>query len=540
MSEHRPVRCQRYHSPPACQAVPTQRFLSNGFLHEGFLSLRLPGRRSRPLTVIGLALVAGALMFQPPGLLADDWPQFRGVNCAGIASDSAPLPAQFDPSQNLAWSAKLGDGIGSPVVADGRLFISEMSGEQEVSLVCFDAASGKELWRRAFDTGLLPDIHKTNSHAATTCAADASRVYFYFSTLGLIACDAATGEQLWQRKLPEPYFVFKWGPGMSPILLEDKVIFCQDDDLNPAIYALDKADGRILWQVARDDMAVNYSHPVVCETENGLELIVAGTGKLIAYDPDTGQERWFARVLLRNIKTTPAVADGVIYISLQSGGIANQWLASVDRAETGNNDGKLTKDEIQAFVGERKVPEAFFKKFDRGDTNGDGVLEGPEIDQAFLSENNFGGARWNAANPSDQYILAVKAGGRGDVTESHLLWKHRNRAPDHIVSPLVVNGRMFVVKGGGISSCFRTEDGQPLWSQKRIDNTGEYFASPIYGDGKIYVVGENGYVVVLKDSPSLEILSVNDLGESCLATPAIAGGRIYFRTRTQLLCFEQK
>lgn len=513
MSDHRPARCLQH-------------------------------RLSHPRPAVPLAAVLAAAAFAwalpSTSLHAQDWPQFRGVNCAGIATGSAPLPAEFDLQKNLAWSAKLGDGIGSPVVAAGRLFISEMSGPQEVSLVCFDAATGQELWRRAFDTGQLPEIHKTNSQAATTCAADEQRVYFYFSTLGMIACDAATGEQLWQRELPEPYFVFKWGAGMSPVLVGDKLIFCQDDDLSPAIYALDKSDGRIVWQVERDEMAVNYSHPVVCETENGPELIVAGTGKLIAYHPDTGQELWFARGLLRNIKTTPAVADGVIYISLQSGGIANQWLASVDRAETGNSDGKLTKDEIQAFVGERKVPEAFFKKFDRGDLNGDGVLEGEEIDRAFLAENNFGGARWNAANPAEQYILAVRAGGRGDVTESHLLWKHSNRAPDHIVSPLVVNGRMFVVKGGGISSCFRVDTGQPLWSQKRIDNTGEYFASPVYGDGKIYVVGENGYVVALKDSPQLEVLSVSDLGESCLATPAIAGGRIYFRTRNQLLCFEQK
>ncbi len=95
---------------------------------------------------------------------------------------------------------------------------------------------------------------------------------------------------------------------------------------------------------------------------------------------------------------------------------------------------------------------------------------------------------------------------------------------------------MLVVKGGGISSCFDTNDGQPVWSQRRIQNIGEYFASPVAGDGKIYVVGENGIVVVLEDGPELNVLAKNDLGESCLATPAIADGRIYFRTRNQLIC----
>ena len=95
---------------------------------------------------------------------------------------------------------------------------------------------------------------------------------------------------------------------------------------------------------------------------------------------------------------------------------------------------------------------------------------------------------------------------------------------------------MFVVKGGGISSCFDTSDGKPLWYQRRIQNIGEYFASPVAGDGKIYVTGENGRVVVLESGPKLKVLAKNDLGESCLATPAIADGRLYFRTRTKLIC----
>ena len=92
----------------------------------------------------------------------------------------------------------------------------------------------------------------------------------------------------------------------------------------------------------------------------------------IAYLDSTGRRRWHSRVLLRNTKTTPVVVDDVIYVSAQSGGIANQWLASVDRAETGDSDGKLSKDEVQAFVGATKVPEAFFNKtFGRGDVNKD-------------------------------------------------------------------------------------------------------------------------------------------------------------------------
>jgi outer membrane protein assembly factor BamB len=324
---------------------------------------------------------------------------------------------------------------------------------------------------------------------------------------------------------------------MSPVLYKDMVIFCQDDDLAPAIYALNKETGEIIWMDDRSDMAVNYSHPVICETEHGDELVVAGTGKLIGYDPNNGERLWYAKVLLRNIKTTPACLNGNVYISLQSGGIANQWLATADQAKTGNSDGKLTKEEMQGFVGETPIPESFFKKtFERGDKNQDGFLEGDELDAAFLHPDNFAGARFDAQESGDQFVLAVRGGGRGDVTESRVLWKHETKYTDHIVSPFVHDGRMFLIKGGGITTVFDTVEGKVLRKAKRISNTSEYFASPIYGDGKIYLAGENGFVVVLKDGPEYEVLAKNDMGDSIVGTPAIADGRLYVRTRKKLIC----
>lgn len=467
----------------------------------------------------------------------DDWPQFRGPNCSGITTTEKSLPVQFSPTENVQWVADVADGIGCPVVAGGRVFVSGMTGPEAVTLFAFDAKSGEQLWQRTWPTGTLPEIHKTNSHASTTAAADEHRVYFYFSTLGMLALDARTGQDVWQQALPNPFFVFKWGAGMSPILYQDLVIFCQDDDLYPAIYAFDKSTGEVVWKEDRADMAVNYSHPVVCQTDNGDEIVVAGTGRLIGYDPKTGKRLWHANTLLRNIKTTPVAADGIIYISVQSGGIANQWLASVDRAETGNSDGKLTKDEMQGFVGSMPIPEAFFEKtFGRGDINKDGVLEGRELDLAFLSPDNFAGASFDDANPADEFILAVRGGGRGDVTDTHVLWKHETKYTDHIVSPLVLDGRMLLVKGGGISTVFDTQDGHSLRGPKRIGNSGDYFASPIYGDGKIYIAGENGNVVVLRNDANYELLAKNDMGESILATPALADGKIFIRTRTKLYC----
>jgi outer membrane protein assembly factor BamB len=469
---------------------------------------------------------------------ADDWPQFRGPNCSGISATTKPLPLTFSATENLRWSADVGDGIGGAVVAAGRVFASGMTGKETVSLYAFDAASGKPLWRRNWPTGKLSTVHRTNSQASATPAADADRVYLYFSTLGLMSVDARTGKDVWQQKVATPFFVFKWGPGVSPVLYRDLVLFCQDDDLHPAFYAFDKATGKLRWKDERFDMSVNYTHPIICRANGRDDIVVAGTGMLIGYDPESGQRRWFAKTLLRNIKTTPVCVDGVIYIAVQSGGIANQWLASADQNETGNRDGKIHKAEIQALAGETPIPDVFFTKtFDRGDLDKDGYLEGRELDIAFLHPDNFAGASHTLLgdNAIEQFILAIRGGGQGDVTESHLLWKHATKHTDHIVSPFVANGRMFLIKDGGISTVFDTKNGKPLRVPKRIGG-GTYYASPVFGDDKIYLAGENGKIVVLDNSADYKELAMNDLHESIIATPAIADGALFIRTRTKVLC----
>src|SRR2546423_1361150 len=196
---------------------------------------------SRPsASPFALAIAIAASAWQVAVVPAEDWPQFCGPNCSGLSTSKNTLPTKFSAIENVRWSAKLGDGIGSPVVAAGRLFASSMTASETVSLFALDATTGRKLWQRDWPTGPLAEIHKTNSHASTTPAVDAERVYFYFSTLRLLTVDAVTGQDVWRHPLPTPFFVFKWGPGMSPVLYRNLVIMCQDDDLFPAIYAFDK------------------------------------------------------------------------------------------------------------------------------------------------------------------------------------------------------------------------------------------------------------------------------------------------------------
>ena len=117
-----------------------------------------------------------------------------------------------------------------------------------------------------------------------------------------------------------------------------------------------------------------------------------------------------------------------------------------------------------------------------------------------------------------------------------MLWRLKNRAPDHLVSPLLVEDRLLLAKSGGFVNCFEAGKGKRPWPQERTGNSRQVLASPVYGDGKIYVTGENGVIVVLAGGPDFKVLAKNDMGESCIASPAIADGRLFIRTRSTLFC----
>ena len=478
-------------------------------------------RMERTPAAVAAAVLAGVLasLLAVGHGRAEDWPQFRGVNASGV-STSASLPIEFSFQNKVKWEAPLGDGIGSAVIASGRVFNTAMTGEQRFSLFAHDAATGKPLWKRDYDTGVLPRITPPNSHASSTAASDGKRVFAYFSTLGMIAVDAATGAELWQAKLPKPAYLMDWGAASSPVVYKDLVLFCQDDDLAPYLVALDAATGAVRWRANRGEMLAGYSIPVLCEANGRTDVVVAGSGKLKGYDPATGAERWTCNTMLRTMMTSPVVKDGVIYVAVQSYGDATRTLkfALLEWLDT-NQDGILAR---------KEVPKEFWEKFDASDRNKDGYIGTEEIDTAFQHPaNQVGGG---------SIIQAIRGGGSGDVTKTHVLWNLENRSPSNLSSPLVSRDRLLVVKAGGLSSCFEVADGKPLWQLSRIKNLGEYYASPIAADGKIYIAGRNGFIVVLEDGPAMKVLARNDMGNDILATPSIADGRLFIRTRDKIYC----
>ncbi|MFQ5791317.1 MAG: PQQ-binding-like beta-propeller repeat protein [Acidobacteriota bacterium] len=130
-------------------------------------------------------------------------------------------------------------------------------------------------------------------------------------------------------------------------------------------------------------------------------------------------------------------------------------------------------------------------------------------------------------------LLAIKAGGRGNITNSHRLWSF-DKGPD-VPTPVTDGKYFYVVNDKGIMFCLDAKTGETVWGPKRI-RPGTYSSSPVLADGKIYATNEDGVTTVAKAGPEFSILAENALNEYCLSSPAISDGQIFIRTSKYLYC----
>ena len=113
-----------------------------------------------------------------------------------------------------------------------------------------------------------------------------------------------------------------------------------------------------------------------------------------------------------------------------------------------------------------------------------------------------------------------------------------NKHLPYVSSPIVANGRVFTMKSGGLASAYDAKSGSPIFQAERVEASGDYYASAVSADGRIYITSQRGTVVVLDAaSDTLKVLARNDLKASVFATPAIVGGVIYLRTDKHLYAF---
>jgi outer membrane protein assembly factor BamB len=134
--------------------------------------------------------------------------------------------------------------------------------------------------------------------------------------------------------------------------------------------------------------------------------------------------------------------------------------------------------------------------------------------------------------PGGNVVMAIRPGGRGNITKTHVAWRYTRAAP-YSSSPVIVGDFLFGVKNGGVMLCLNARTGQEMWLE-RLPAQGAYYASPVAAEGRIYVISEDGDATVVAAKPKFEIIASNRMGERTMASPAISDGVLYIRTDTNL------
>ena len=470
----------------------------------------------------------------PP--LAAQWPQFRGPNGSGVGS-AHDLPVRFGPTENVVWQADLPHGHSSPVIANGRIFVTAVEGESLVKIsrdkaadsgsgrlwtICLDQVTGKVLWRSPVPRPRREQYQVTNSAASPSPVTDGRSVYVFFGDFGLVAFDW-DGHERW--RLPLGPFNNTNGHGTSPILEGGLVILLCDQDSGSYLIAVDKETGRQRWRVERPEITRGYATPAIFRPKTGaVEVIVPGAYLLVSYAVETGEKLWWVRGMSWHPKSAPVIAGDMIYVhSWETGGEVETPTETPTFEETlekydANKDGRLSREEL---------PERMRNSFADLDLNQDSAVDRREWD--------FYRARRAARNS----LLAIRHGGRGDLTTTNVVWSMQKFLPN-VPSPVLYENVLYIVKDGGILTSLDPATGKILKQARLAGAPGTYYSSPVAGDGKIYTISLEGKVSVIRADAEWEVLGTNDLGEEVLPSPAIAEDRIYVRTRDRLYCFGKK
>jgi outer membrane protein assembly factor BamB len=384
----------------------------------------------------------------------------------------------------------------------------------------------------------LGAVHPVSTPATATPVVDGERVYAYFLNAGLVAY-TLDGTLAW--KLPLPAADVRFGSGTSPVIAGDLLILSRDTIADPAILAVDRRAGTVKWQAAREIMTKavphsSYSTPVVV----GDQVIVHGMGNVTAYDAATGEKRWW--VLAPSTGTsTPAVVGDMVYVGTWIPfGEADQITALPDfasalKAYDADGSGTLSQAEIAASTltvfARPEVPDVpgarMTVPFAMVDRDKSGDATGPEWAGLLAAVNQL---------TAEHGLLAIKSGGRGNVTATNVVWREKRSLPE-VPSPLVYENRVYYVRNGGIVTCLDAATGRVVY-RERLGAPGPYYSSPIAAGGRLFVGSGDGALVVFAPGDTLKVLAKNDLGEPIFATPAVSSeGTLYVRTPSTLYAF---
>jgi outer membrane protein assembly factor BamB len=456
-----------------------------------------------------------------------NWSRFRGPNGTGI-SDTTGLPADFGPEKSVVWKTPVPAGHSSPVLTATHIFMTGIEGN---TLVVFahDRASGKPLWRREVPRRQTGRLENVNGPASPSPVTDGSNVYAFFQDFGLIAF-TVDGKERWRMPLG-PFNMF-YGFGASPILVNDLVVLPVDQDTGSYLLGVDAKTGKQRYKVDRPGVISGYSTPTIYQPKDGgTQILVPESFQLSAYDAKDGHRVWWVRGLACEMKSVASIEGDTAYIN-GWGFPQNQPGTQVPTIpwEEGlkvydkNSDGLVADTEVTGgppALDKMLSPKYGFPAFDG---NRDGKLNKDEwgVMRAMLGAENG--------------LLAIKLGGKGDVTEGAIKWKYTRPVPQ-VPSTLLYKGVLFMVNDSGILLSIDPATGTVIKQGRLKGAIDKYFASPVGADGKVILVSQDGTVSVVDAKGEWEVLSVNPLGDEVFATPAIADGKIYLRTKSTLYAF---
>ena len=465
-------------------------------------------------------------------VVAEDWPQFRGPNGTGVSA-STGLPEEFGPNKNVIWKTPLPPGHSSPVLTKNRIFVTAHTKEKEnykLLVICLDRQTGKLLWQREVPRSRLGRLQNVNGPASPSPVTDGSNVYVFFQEFGLVSYSGA-GKERW--RLPLGPFNMFYGFGASPILVDDKVILPVDQD-SPSSYliAVDKNSGRVRWKVDRPVVISGYSTPIIYQTNHGAkQIVIPESFQLSAYSVADGKRVWWVRGLACEMKSIASNDGEYLYI--------NGW--GFPQNQPGRQVKTITFDEAlprydkngDRQIAKSEVPSS--EATEMMDKMLSGAFEAFDMDRdEKLNTNDWEVFREMMA--SENGLLAIKLGGQGDQTSTAIRWRYQKPVPQ-VPSTLLYKGVLYMINDSGILLSFDPATGNVIKQGRLHGAIDKYFASPVAADDKVFLIGQAGQVSVLKAAGDWQVLAVNELDDECFATPAIADGRIYIRTRSAMYAF---
>jgi len=485
------------------------------------------------------------------GTVLAGWSQFRGPNGSGLAEGGAPVAIRVEAAE---WKVPLPPGNSSPVLADGRVVLTALEGGRLVTLA-LDAETGRGLWKALVPEVALERVHQVNSVASSTPCADERAVYVYFGSYGLLCYDLE-GVVRWEKPIPTPESMY--GVSTSPILDGERLILVLDDDADlpgsrlsrSKVIALEKETGELIWETARPYNRGGWSTPMLWRQPQKTDLVVLGNGRMYGYSPMTGEERWSVSGFAREPIAVPVAGEGMLFASVSmQGGRGDVRLDPEPFWESmlyfdRDGDSRIGRGEITVPFTLPLRPELTPEDEGFGiPLPSDPARRRARQEEMFAWRDRDGDGYWTKEEFTREmevgqgrpHLMAIRAGGRGDVTESHLEWNLQSGIPE-IPSPVYHAGRLYLVRDGGILSCVRARDGEVVY-RERLGASGQYSASPVIAGDCLYLISGKGVLTVVGLGDVFKVRHQANLGASVTATPAIEGGRLYLRTQDGLLAF---